>query len=32
MTQSRAHKHYRCRFCGVILPAWLPVAQEPAMG
>ena len=22
-------KQYRCRFCGVVLPAWLPVAQEP---
>jgi hypothetical protein len=22
-------KRYRCRFCGAILPAWLPVAQRP---
>ena len=29
MTQSRAHKHYRCRYCGAILPAWLPVAKRP---
>jgi hypothetical protein len=29
MTQSRAHKHYRCRYCGTILPAWLPVAKRP---
>jgi hypothetical protein len=20
---------YRCRFCGHILPAWLPVSREP---
>ena len=29
MTQSRAHKQYRCRHCGAILPAWLPVARRP---
>ena len=29
MTQSKAHKHYRCRSCGAILPAWLPVAKRP---
>jgi hypothetical protein len=23
------HKRYRCRFCGLILPAWLPVFQRP---
>jgi hypothetical protein len=22
-------KRYRCRFCGALLPAWLPVVQEP---
>jgi hypothetical protein len=22
-------QRYRCRFCGVLLPAWLPVAQRP---
>jgi hypothetical protein len=20
---------YRCRYCGVLLPAWLPVAKQP---
>ena len=29
MTQSRAHKHYRCRYCGATLPAWLPVLKRP---
>jgi hypothetical protein len=29
MTPSRPQKRYRCRFCGAILPAWLPVPQEP---
>ena len=29
MTQPPAHKRYRCRFCGVTLPAWLPVPQVP---
>jgi hypothetical protein len=22
-------KRYRCRFCGTILPAWLPAAKRP---
>ena len=22
-------KRYRCRFCGALLPAWLPVAKRP---
>jgi hypothetical protein len=22
-------KRYRCRFCGAVLPAWLPVAKRP---
>jgi hypothetical protein len=22
-------RHYRCRFCGHLLPAWLPVAKRP---
>ena len=22
-------KRYRCRFCGRVLPAWLPAAQAP---
>jgi hypothetical protein len=26
---SHPQKRYRCRFCGVVLPAWLPVAQRP---
>jgi hypothetical protein len=26
MTSQRC---YRCRFCGAVLPAWLPVAQVP---
>jgi hypothetical protein len=29
MTQSRAHKHDRCRYSGAVLPAWLPVAKQP---
>jgi hypothetical protein len=29
MTQSRGRKHYRCRVCGITLPAWLPVPQVP---
>jgi hypothetical protein len=24
-----ARKRYRCRFCGALLPAWLPVAKRP---
>jgi hypothetical protein len=23
------HKRYRCQFCGVMLPAWLPVPKWP---
>jgi hypothetical protein len=22
-------KRFKCKFCGVILPAWLPVAKRP---
>jgi hypothetical protein len=29
MTSPRPQKRYRCRFCGAVLPAWLPVAREP---
>ncbi len=29
MTQPRARKRYRCRFCGITLSAWLPVAKRP---
>jgi hypothetical protein len=29
ITQSKAHRHYRCRYCGATLPAWLPVARRP---
>jgi hypothetical protein len=29
MTQPRSQKLYRCRYCGVILPAWLPVPPVP---
>jgi hypothetical protein len=29
MTQSKAHKHDRCRYCGAIPSAWLPVAKRP---
>jgi hypothetical protein len=24
-----ARRRYRCRFCGLDLPAWLPVAKRP---
>jgi len=24
-----SRKRYRCRFCGALLPAWLPVAKRP---
>jgi hypothetical protein len=24
-----SHRRYRCRFCGRLLPAWLPAAQRP---
>jgi hypothetical protein len=23
------HPRYRCRYCGDLLPAWLPVARKP---
>jgi len=23
------HRRYRCRFCGRLLPAWLPAAKRP---
>jgi hypothetical protein len=23
------HRRYRCRFCGLRLPAWLPAAKRP---
>jgi hypothetical protein len=23
------HRRYRCRYCGVVLPAWYPVLQAP---
>jgi hypothetical protein len=26
--KSSSQRHYRCRFCGLVLPAWLPVAQR----
>jgi hypothetical protein len=26
---SRQRYRYRCRYCGVVLPAWLPVAKRP---
>jgi hypothetical protein len=29
MTQSKAHKHDRCRYCGAIPSAWVPVAKRP---
>jgi hypothetical protein len=29
MTESRVWKPYRCRFYGMMLPAWLPVLQKP---
>ena len=29
MTTSRPQKRYRCRICGHLLPAWLPVSREP---
>ncbi|HSF29844.1 MAG TPA: hypothetical protein VLK82_05135 [Candidatus Tectomicrobia bacterium] len=25
--QMPRHRRYRCRFCGVVLPGWLPAAQ-----
>jgi hypothetical protein len=24
-----SQRRYRCRYCGAILPAWLPAAQRP---
>jgi hypothetical protein len=29
MSQPQRSRRYRCRFCGVTLPAWLPVAKRP---
>jgi hypothetical protein len=29
VSDSRKAKHYRCRFCGAILNAWLPEAKAP---
>jgi hypothetical protein len=29
MLTSHPQKRYRCRFCGLELPAWLPVAKRP---
>jgi hypothetical protein len=29
MIQPRAHKRYRCRSCGLRLPAWLPMPEAP---
>jgi hypothetical protein len=29
MTSPRSSKRYKCRFCGFILNAWLPVFQQP---
>ncbi len=26
--QRHTRKRYRCRFCGALLPAWLPVAKQ----
>ena len=26
---TRRHRRYRCNSCGLELPAWLPVFQEP---
>jgi hypothetical protein len=23
------HKHFRCKFCGTVLPAWVPVPGTP---
>jgi hypothetical protein len=28
MTPPRLGNHYRCRYCGVVLPAWFPVPGE----
>jgi hypothetical protein len=29
MRTNTPRKRYRCRFCGDILPVWLPVPGEP---
>jgi hypothetical protein len=29
MTPQQAHRHYRCRVCGMTLPVCLPVLQKP---
>jgi hypothetical protein len=29
MLTSHPQKRYRCRFCGLELPAWLPVPKRP---
>jgi hypothetical protein len=29
MTEPKPAKRFTCRVCGLILPAWLPVAQDP---
>jgi hypothetical protein len=29
MTPPGLRKRYRCRFCGALLPAWLPAARAP---
>jgi hypothetical protein len=29
VTPPRPQKRYRCKYCGLDLPAWLPVMQEP---
>ena len=26
---SHALRRYRCRYCGALLPAWLPAVREP---
>jgi hypothetical protein len=29
MTLPRPKKRYRCRYCGLLLPAWLVAAKRP---
>ena len=29
MTPPRSQKHYRCHYCGRVLPAWLLAAKRP---
>jgi hypothetical protein len=29
MPKPRTPKRYRCRFCGIVLPAWYDVPGEP---